>query len=129
MSRRPPGSTRTDNTLSLHDALPVFAMAGLPLMIAGLEREGREAAVDVARRNAEMIVLVAFPAAVGLGVVAEPLASVLIGAEFRSAAGELVPWIVAAALMNGIMAHYVHNAFILSRRTDLMAWKIGRAHV
>src|SRR3546814_14290627 len=69
-----------------------------------------------------MIVLVAFPAAVGLGVVAEPLASVLIGAEFRSAAGELVPWIVAAALMNGIMAHYVHNAFILSRRTDLMAW-------
>lgn len=99
-----------------------LAMAGLPLMIAALEQEGRDAAVEVARRNAETIVLVAFPAAVGLAVVASPLASVLVGAEFREAAGTLVPWIVAAALMNGIMAHYVHNAFILSRRTDLMAW-------
>src|SRR3546814_12478713 len=27
MIRRPPGSKRTDNTLSLHDALPIFAVA------------------------------------------------------------------------------------------------------
>lgn len=99
-----------------------LAMAGLPLMIAALEREGREAAVEVARRNAEMIVLVGFPAAAGLAAIAEPLASVMIGADFRASAVTLVPWIVLAALMNGIMAHYVHNAFILSRRTDLMAW-------
>ncbi|MET4697554.1 O-antigen/teichoic acid export membrane protein [Constrictibacter sp. MBR-5] len=99
-----------------------IAMAGLPLMIAALEREGRDAAVEVSRRNAEMIVLLAFPAAAGLAAIAAPLASVMVGAEFRASASTLVPWIVLAALMNGLMAHYVHNAFILSRRTDLMAW-------
>jgi O-antigen/teichoic acid export membrane protein len=69
-----------------------------------------------------MIVLLAFPAAAGLAAIAAPLASVMVGAEFRASASTLVPWIVLAALMNGLMAHYVHNAFILSRRTDLMAW-------
>ncbi|MFN4090295.1 MAG: lipopolysaccharide biosynthesis protein, partial [Alphaproteobacteria bacterium] len=68
-----------------------LAMAGLPLMIAALEREGRDAAVEVSRRNAEMIVLVAFPAAAGLAAVAAPLASVMVGPAFREAAAALVP--------------------------------------
>jgi O-antigen/teichoic acid export membrane protein len=65
--------------------------------------------------------LLGFPAATGLALVATPLATVMVGADFREGAAQILPWIAIAALMNGLMTYYFHEAFILRRKTRWMA--------
>ena len=98
-----------------------LGMAAMPLVIAAYERDGAEAARAIARRNAETLIFLGFPAAAGLALVAEPLAAVMVGEQFRGPSAEIVPWIALSALMFGFTAHYVHHAFVLSRRTAVMA--------
>src|SRR5690606_27015122 len=98
-----------------------LGMAGMPLVVAAFEREGDDAAREIARRNAEIMILIAFPAAAGLAVVAEPLTAVMVGEQFRTTAAAIVPWIAFSSLMFGFTGHYVHLSFVLSRRTELMA--------
>ena len=98
-----------------------LGMAAMPLVVAAYEREGVEAARAIARRNAETLILVGFPAAAGLALVAEPLAAVMLGAEFRVPAAAIIPWIALSSLMLGLLSHYVHHAFVLAGRNDVMA--------
>lgn len=92
-----------------------------PLLISALEHRGRAAAQEVARRTAGLMALIGFPAAAGLALVAEPAARVLIGAEIAPAAATIMPFIALSGLMNGIMTHYFHQAFVLGRRPGVMA--------
>ncbi len=92
-----------------------------PLMIKALEHHGRAAAQDVGRKTAGLMALIGFPAAAGLALVAEPAARVLIGPEIALAAASVMPFIAVSGLMNGIMTHYFHEAFVLGRRPKVMA--------
>ena len=98
-----------------------LGMAAMPLLIAAYERDGVAAACAIARRNLETLVFLGFPAAAGLALVAEPLAAVMLGEQFRQPAAAIVPWVAVAALMLGFTAHYVHHAFVVARRTGVMA--------
>jgi O-antigen/teichoic acid export membrane protein len=95
--------------------------AATPLMIRALERDGEDAAREVAGQSARVMGLLGFPAAAGLGLVATPLATVMVGADFRDGAASILPWIAMAGLMNGLMTYYFHEAFILRRKTRWMA--------
>ncbi|MCW5725629.1 MAG: lipopolysaccharide biosynthesis protein [Maricaulaceae bacterium] len=106
-----------------------MGMALTPLLISALEREGPQAARDVALRAARIMGLVAFPAAAGLALVAAPLAGVMVGEDFREGAAMIAPWIALAGLMNGLMTYYFHEAFILKRRTGMMAAMMAGAAV
>ena len=104
------------------DVIFVWAgMASAPLTIAALEHDGIGQAQAMARKAFGLMALLGFPAATGLALVATPLAAVMTGPAFRAEAAQIIPWIALAGLMNGIMTYYLHEAFILSKRTAVMA--------
>ena len=93
------------------------AMAGSPLVMAAYETGGKDAARDEARGLIRTLFLIGIPAAVGLALVARPLAEALIGEEVRAGAMQIIPWIAVAGLLNGLLIHYFSEAFQLAHRT------------
>jgi O-antigen/teichoic acid export membrane protein len=98
-----------------------FGASVWPMTIRALEREGPEAAKDMAGQAAALMGLICFPAAAGLALVAGPLTTVLVGEALRDQAATILPWIALSGLMNGMMTYYFHEAFTLTRRTGVMA--------
>ncbi len=94
--------------------------AGGPAAVAALERGGREALARSAREQASLMVLLCLPAAVGLALVAKPLAHLMVGEGLRDGAAAVTPWIAASGFFGGITTYYFHTAFTLARRTQLM---------
>ena len=97
------------------------AMAGSPLIMAAFEKDGKAAASEAARGLFGTILFLGLPAAVGLGLVAEPLAEAMISEDLREQAAQIIPWIAVAGLLNGLLIHYVSESFQLVRRTDQRA--------
>lgn len=93
------------------------AMAVSPLVMEAYEKKGRAAAELEAQGLAQTLILIAFPAAVGIAIVAAPLADVMIGEALREQAKEIIPWIAFAGLFNGFLIHYFSEAFQLSKKT------------
>lgn len=93
------------------------AMAGSPLVMAAYERGGKEAAREEARGMIGTMLLIGVPAATGLALVARPLAEAMIGEELRAGAMEIIPWIAFAGLLNGLLIHYISEAFQLAHKT------------
>lgn len=92
--------------------------AGGPALVMALEHGGPARLRDAAREQGETFMLVGLPAAVGVALVARPLAEVLIGQDLRVAATAITPWIAVSALMAGLNAYYFGQAFTLGRRTE-----------
>jgi O-antigen/teichoic acid export membrane protein len=97
-----------------------LGMAGGPAAIAALERGGHKALRETAREQAGFMVALALPAAVGLALVAKPLADVMVGPALREGAAQVTPWIAASAFFAGVTTYYFHTAFTLARRTGLL---------
>jgi O-antigen/teichoic acid export membrane protein len=102
-----------------------LGMAGGPASIAALERGGHTALKDVAREQSGFMVALTLPAAVGLALVARPLADIMIGPALRQGAAQVTPWIAASAFFAGINTHYLHTAFTLARRTGRLMLAIA----
>jgi O-antigen/teichoic acid export membrane protein len=66
------------------------------------------------------MMLIIQPAAVGLALVARPLAEVMVGEQLRAGAAAVTPWIAASGLFAGLTTYYFHQAFTLARRTRLL---------
>ena len=94
-----------------------LGMAGGPAAVAALERGGVEALKGQARELASLMVLICLPAAVGLALVAQPLADLLVGPALRTGAAHVTPWIAFSGFFAGITTYYFHTAFTLGRRT------------
>ena len=103
-----------------------LGMAGGPAAISALEGGGEAALRKVARSQAELMVLISVPAAVGLALVARPLADLMVGPALRADAARVTPWIAAGGLCGGLTTYYLHTAFTLARRTRslLLAWML-----
>lgn len=97
------------------------AMAGAPLLLHAYENHGPDEIRNAGLGMIRMLLLVALPATVGIGVVAQPLADFMIGEDLRAQAARIMPWIAAAGLMNGLMIYYFSEAFQLTHRTGLRA--------
>ena len=97
-----------------------LGMAGGPAMVAALERGGRPALEETAREQSSFMVLLTLPAAVGVALVAHPLAQVMVGAALVEGAARVTPWIAAGAFFSGVTTYYLHQAFTLGRRTRLL---------
>ena len=102
-----------------------LGMAGGPACIAALERGGQAALERTAREQASFMVLIAFPAAAGLALVAHPLADLMVGPALRQNAARVTPWIALSGLFYGLTAHYLNTAFTLGRRTFRQLVAIG----
>ena len=96
------------------------AMAALPLAFLGMARNGPAGARQVMQNTAKTLILLLLPCTAGLAAVATPLAAVVVGAEFREEAAQLIPWIALASLLFGAMAHYTTHAFLITENTRLL---------
>ncbi len=92
--------------------------AGTPALIMAWERGSREAFLAAAREQASTFVLIGLPAAVGVALVARPLAEFMIGEDLRAAAASVTPWIALSALLSGVTSYYLSQSFVLGRRTE-----------
>ena len=97
-----------------------LGMAGGPAAIAAFERGGQAALKTAAHEQASFMLALTLPAAVGLALVARPLADLMVGPGLRDGAAHVTPWIAASALMSGLTTYYFHTAFTLARRTRLL---------
>jgi O-antigen/teichoic acid export membrane protein len=92
--------------------------AGTPALIMAWERGSREAFQAAAREQASTFILIGLPAAVGVALVAKPLADFMIGENLRAVAASVTPIIALSALLSGATAYYLSQSFVLGRRTD-----------
>lgn len=97
-----------------------LGMAGGPAVVAALERGGRAAFAAQARDQIALMAALCVPAAVGLALVARPLADVMVGEGLREGAAMVTPWIAASGLFAGLTIYYFNQAFTLARRTQLL---------
>lgn len=97
-----------------------LGMAGGPALIQALERGGQPALEDAAREQAGVMALLTLPAAVGLALVARPLADLMVGEVMRAQASHVTPWIAASGWLSGVTTYYLLQAFTLARRTPLL---------
>ncbi|MEM9701235.1 MAG: polysaccharide biosynthesis C-terminal domain-containing protein [Planctomycetota bacterium] len=101
-----------------------FTCAGLaaaPLAIEAFERHGAEAARRSAEKFVRVLLFLGVPAAVGLCVVAEPLADFAVGEKLAGDAAVVIRWISPAALLAGLFSQYFTLSFALTRRTGTQA--------
>jgi len=94
--------------------------AGAPAMVMALERGGREDLRQTALEQGSTLILIGLPAAIGLSLVARPMAELMIGQDLRAAATLVTPWIAASAFMSGLIAYYFGFGFTLGKRTGLL---------
>jgi O-antigen/teichoic acid export membrane protein len=102
----------------------VFIWAGMatgPLLLNAYEKEGRVGAERVARNVALVLLLLAMPAAIGLALVARPLAEAMVGEGLREDAIAIVPWLALTSLASGFITYYFSEAFTLARKTGIRA--------
>lgn len=99
--------------------------AGGPALVMALERGGLEKLKEAAREQAAFFVLLGLPAAVGVMLVARPLADVVLGEDLRVAAASVTPLVALAALFSGMTAYYFGQAFTLAKRTRLLLIAMG----
>lgn len=97
------------------------AMAGAPLLMASFEKHGVQGILEPGKAMIRMLMLIAFPAATGLAMVAQPLAEFMIGEELRQQAAKTIPWIAFAGLLNGLVIYYFAESFQLAKKTALRA--------
>ena len=102
---------------SLGVLMVTINLAAYPLVLQILEREGVAAAAPQLERQCLLLLAVAAPATVGMALLADNIATVLLGAGFQSTAAAILPWIACAGLLAGLKAFYFDLAFQLGRHT------------
>jgi O-antigen/teichoic acid export membrane protein len=106
-----------------------LGMAGAPAAVAAFERGGKAGLEHAALDQARLMVLITFPAAVGVALVAAPLSEVMVGEAFRDGAAQVIPWIALSGLLAGFTTHYLNQGFTISRRTGRLVAAMGVAAV
>ena len=97
-----------------------LAMAAMPLAISTLERSGEDEARRVLSHYGDLLVMIALPAAIGIALVSKE-AVIVLGQPVRDDALTIMPWIAFAALLNGFINYYVHQAFVLAKKLQFLA--------
>lgn len=94
--------------------------AGAPALIMALERGGPASMRAAAREQCSFMLLLTVPAAVGLAMVARPLADILVGPDLRVGAAQVTPWIAVSGFLGGMTTYYFSQTFTLGRRTAML---------
>jgi O-antigen/teichoic acid export membrane protein len=112
---------------SLTLLMTVVNLAAYPLAVRALEQKEGESLQEHLRQNGTLLMVIAFPAAVGLAVLAPNVSAVLLGASFREDAAHLLPWVSLAILFAGMRSYHFDLAFQLGKHTMGQVWVVGAA--
>jgi O-antigen/teichoic acid export membrane protein len=102
--------------------MTVVNLAGYPLVMRAVERDGPAAAQVQLQQNGVLLLAVGLPAMLGVVILAPNLAGVVLGAPFRDDGARLLPWVAIAAFFGGAILFYNNLAFQLSRSTLGQLW-------
>ena len=100
----------------------IVSLAAYPLIVRALETQGQAAARRELSNHAVALFGISIPAALGLMLLARPLAHLVLGREFQQAAENLIPIIAFASLLAGAKAYYFDYAFQLGQKTLGQVW-------
>ena len=98
----------------------LVSLAGLPLTLKVLEIDGIDAAKVQLRSNFNLIIALGCPAVVGIAMLAQPIANVFLGEDYRQAATSIMPLIAVSAFLAGFKTFYLDHAFHLGKRSGLL---------
>ena len=102
----------------------VFIGAGAafaPLLMIAYDEVGVDAAKAIAAKAFAVFAALALPGALGLALVSEPLAALLVGQGLSASAAAAMPWLALGGVFAGFNLYYWSEAFQLTRRTGLRA--------
>lgn len=105
----------------------LIATPSFPLTVHKLEHEGVEAARQQTYYNGVAALFIAVPGCVGLIMTAPQLTELLIGAQFRAGALQVMPWIAVSAILGGMSIHYFDHAFYLAKKPHMLLFTQGPA--
>lgn len=92
-----------------------------PLVFAAYEDKGADAARDAARGGFVLLAGITLPASVGLALLSQPVAMLMVGEGLRAETAAALPCLAIAGLMSGFSLYYWSEAFQLTRRTGQRA--------
>ena len=98
-----------------------ISAAFAPLVFAAYEDKGADAARDAARGGFILLAAITVPASIGLALLSQPIATLMVGEALRAETAATLPWLAIAGLMSGFGLYYWSEAFQLTRRTGQRA--------
>jgi O-antigen/teichoic acid export membrane protein len=99
-----------------------LAIATMPMAMHALDLHGYQAGRTQAGRTGMLIIALIAPAAAGLAMCHEQVATLLTGAEFRATVSTLIPFVAGISFLRAVGSFYLEHAYYLSRRSDLMLY-------
>ncbi len=100
----------------------IIVMASHPLAVKTIEQESPEKMKAQLEKNALWIFGLGLPAAVGFGMLAPEMATVFLGAQFRTEAIAIMPWVALSTFLFGLKAHYIDHSFQLAKKNKILLY-------
>lgn len=107
---------------SLGLLLLIINLAAFPLAVKAMNEGGDESVKKQMKENGTVIMLLSFPAAAGLAMLASNMSSLFLGEDFRESAARLIPWISVATLIVGMKTFHFDLIFQLKKSTVHQIW-------
>lgn len=105
---------------SLHYMFLWLCMAITPIVITTMERNGQDQARQELSNYGDVLIILTLPAAVGLALVSNEVGFIF-GESVRYQAVLIIPWIAFAAFLNALINFYVHQAYVLAKKLNVLA--------
>lgn len=112
---------------SLGMLMGTIYLAAFPLAIRALEEEGVEGSRKQLSKIAFLLLAVSLPATIGMIILADNIAVVMLGVEFLESAARIIPWIALATFIGGFKLFYLDLSFQLRLNLYMQAWIMGFA--
>ena len=109
---------------SLGMLMGVIHLAAFPLALRALEKDGIAEARSQIRENVLLLLVISVPATVGLAMLADNIAVVMLGTEFREGAGYIITLVALAVFIGGIKSYYFDYSFQLGRKLQGQVWAV-----
>jgi O-antigen/teichoic acid export membrane protein len=102
-----------------------LASAFVPSAVQTLALKGKEATALYLQDGLEFLFAVTLPCCLGFAIVAHHVAALVLGAEFRGIAAEVMPVVAISVVFQVLTQQYVHISFLLSNRNSFYLWNTG----
>ncbi len=107
-------------TKSLIFLMIIIHRTTYPLVVKKLEHEGIESAQHQYKHNVVLLMSLSIPACAGLALLSKNIVGILLGPEFQTVAGQIIPFLTLVSFLNCAFQFYLTPAFHLAKKTHLM---------
>lgn len=106
---------------SLNMLMLAAFLAYSPTIFRFYDQNDQAALDDALKSQSRLMLLTGLPTALVLALTAPLVAQLMFGQEFRAGAAQLIPWIAAAAVIQGWNSYYLSYGYTLTHKVALNA--------